>query len=158
MMNIQSLVIIMIIGENIKNTIKPLSDNGKIIRCGIVPQNVRGLKKVSKLENVIALMEMNNVDYFLAQETWIKPDYIKEIQRYTIFSHSLQMYKLGRGEMGVLIMLSPKFTNFYEAIGGLPPIVAKGSDSLEGRHIEIDLLIDGCKKVGAFQKKEKRQN
>ena len=52
-----------------------------------------------------------------------------------------------------MIKFSSKLTKFYEEMGGLPPTFVRGNENLEGRHIEIDLLIGGCKKIGTFRKK-----
>jgi len=89
-----------------------------------VSQNVKGLKDDAKLEGIINSIMENNVDAFLLQETWLIGNKTQVIRGYTVFFHGLSVALSRRGERGVAIILSPRFTKFYKRAGGLPPITS----------------------------------
>ena len=75
-----------------------------------------------------------------------------------VFFHSLSKLMSRRGERGVAIVLSPKFTEFYESVGGLPPITTlqDGNNSCGRRYIGIALKMHRtfkCKK-GAYRRRK----
>ena len=125
----------------------------------VVSQNVRGLNDNTKLESIIDMMEMNRIDAYLLQETWLPGTRIIEIRDFTIFLHSISKKGARRGERGVGIILSPKFTKFYEDAGGAPPIHTpeEPTDCIGGRYIQIKLKLSGffSNLKGAFRKKKK---
>jgi len=124
----------------------------------IVSQNVKGLKDDSKLEGIIDAMLTSNTDAFLLQETWLVGNKTHVIRGFTVLLHGLDNAISRRGERGVGIILSPRFSRFYERAGGLPPVVSSqdGHDVCGGRYMEIALKLKGtfrCKK-GAFRKRK----
>ena len=84
----------------------------------IASQNVRGLKNDAKLEGILNYMIENNVHVFLFQETWLVGNKTQVIRGHMIFFHGLNKLLNRRGERGVVITFSPKFTEFYESAGG----------------------------------------
>ena len=109
------------------------SDNYYEYSCA--SQNVRGLKGDDKIEGIVESIITNIVDVFLLQETWMIGNITQNLRECAMFYHGLNKSLIHIGERGVAIILSPRFNEFYENAGGLPPITTSndGDDFCGGR-------------------------
>ena len=92
-------------------------DNIKLINNNIdfISQKVHNLRSEFqnvKLDSIINIMSSRNIDVYCIQETWLDGNYVKEINGYTIFHHSLTKQTCNRGQKRVAIKLSSKFSSF----------------------------------------------
>ena len=62
-------------------------------------------------------MIYRHLSVYCIQETWLDGNFIKEIERYTVFYHGLEKQVCKRGQNGVAIILYQEFTIFYNKSG-----------------------------------------
>ena len=111
--------------------------------CKIMDQNVNGLKADDKLEKIISMMIVRNIQGYCMQETWMLGDFILKIRGHTVIHHGMQERKADRGRYaaGVGIVLGPFLTGIWEKTGKLPPVTSPITSPFPGRMIGITLCF-----------------
>ena len=106
-------------------------------------------------------MKENEIDIFLAQETWLTWDFSMTINDIKFIYHCLQFYSSSRGECGVAIFLAPTAISAYEnANEELPTTSSVQPEHISsGRFISLKLHFDRALKSrrGAYRKKKKNK-
>ena len=127
----------------------------------LVSQNAHSLrsdKQRINLDSTIDTMMSKRLEIYCILETWLGGNFIKDINVYTMIHHGLESQKCSRGQKGVDIILSSKFTKSYHESGSLPTIIPTDNNKEEyGRFIGLKFSLN-IKKIekGSFRKKKKK--
>jgi hypothetical protein len=79
----------------------------------------------TKMEHLIHQMQINNIDAWLVQETWLEEDdFNTDIGGYHLFRHNSPVGTTGCNHLfcGVAIILSPRYFLVWIAVGSPSPI------------------------------------
>ena len=105
--------------DEIVNEIAKKGKNNKFVTEKIIPQNLRGLKSDSRLEELFLVLKLRDLLAVCVQETWRHGQQILKHGDSLLILSGLpeNQMRSNRGEQGVGIALSPRAVSAWEEGG-----------------------------------------
>jgi hypothetical protein len=105
----------------------------------------------TKLEHLIHRMQVNNINAWLVQETWLEEDdFNTDIGGYHLFRHNSLVGTTGRNHLfrGVAIILSPRYFLVWKAARSPSPIRTGPTGDFVGQFIGLNRKFDCFDRLG----------
>jgi exonuclease III len=112
----------------------------------IISQNINGLKQHDKIDAIVNIMQTNNIDIYLAQETWLEGEenYKKQIEVHNtlIFFYGNREITCRRGRGGVAIFLGARAQKAWHNAGSKQPSYIEPTENDIVRIMGMQLRIN----------------